>query len=766
MKCVWTSLFVCALSAPVYCANYYIDHATGSNDADGLTPETAWKHCPGDKQARGIPANIKLQPGDVVTFKGGVRYFGEIKIQQAGAEGNPITFDGNSAGTFGKGRAILDGSQIIRDWQPVQSAEQVQGNKNWEKIMYTDVDLDLTKNFNSGMWVLHRDRKPDRMVPWQRIYLIDGEKRVLPIAQEPKPEDPFYPDLPKDFYKSPTKVTNNYPYKVYYEEGTIGNRSLPLVAITYGGSAPVIEPFNGGKFSIEMNEPARVTEIGIKVYRPKTMLAPEHVVFYADDEEVYTAEIDTNSDQMQRFILPIEVEASKLSYQLKHNYPKAPRWIKLQQVAAYDEDGNNLIKTEMNSILEDKERFSQQDKSWYDDVFVGLHAGNNHVYFGRVTDFDSQKNQLHTPFFHSSTYATTEYALYNSPKFISLPGEWCVAPLEGGKTRIYLLPERLEKGQAVNVGFPVLRTAITLDRSSSYIDVKGFLIQSYAGAYGGIHSIGSPDNRVDHINIENNEIRFISGHAGINLNYMDHVKVANNHIHHCPGWTVGIYVNRTKNYSLIDNRIAKNAGSGVRHYDAHHGVIKGNAIVDHYGMHSSGVNFYEGCKDILFEQNYVQNVIAINRSAENLTLRNNVIDSQKRSAYTVAMWGSGRIGGTFIKDVTIEQNTIVNLDPEAKWGSSIFVQRAKSIPQGLVIRNNVLDFLEGDYGATIQGDIQGNIFMRKTEAKNAGKNSLEVADPNQLFMDSAKGDYRRKEGGPQMDAGATLDTTNLLGKEL
>ena len=58
-------------------------------------------------------------------------------------------------------------------------------------------------------------------------------------------------------------------------------------------------------------------------------------------------------------------------------------------------------------------------------------------------------------------------------------------------------------------------------------------------------------------------------------------------------------------------------------------------------MHSSGLNFYEGCRDILFEGNYVQNVIAINRSAENLTFRNNVVDSQHRNAVSVAMWRLG-----------------------------------------------------------------------------------------------------------------------------
>ena len=89
-------------------------------------------------------------------------------------------------------------------------------------------------------------------------------------------------------------------------------------------------------------------------------------------------------------------------------------------------------------------------------------------------------------------------------------------------------------------------------------------------------------------------------------------------------------------------------------------VLKNNAVLNHYGMHSSGLNFYEGCADILFESNYVQNVIAINRSAENLTFRNNVVDSENRTAVSVAIWGSGRVGGKFIRNITFANNTFVN----------------------------------------------------------------------------------------------------------
>ena len=42
-----------------------------------------------------------------------------------------------------------------------------------------------------------------------------------------------------------------------------------LIAITYGGSAPVIEPFNGGAVSVEMNAPAPIALLKvIKTVQP------------------------------------------------------------------------------------------------------------------------------------------------------------------------------------------------------------------------------------------------------------------------------------------------------------------------------------------------------------------------------------------------------------------------------------------------------------------------------------------------------------------
>lgn len=744
------------LAGTVSAASYYVDYANGDNAADGLSPQTAWQHSPGDQQASDHPSRTTLQAGDIIRFKGGVTYTGEIKLGVSGSEPAPIILDGNTDGSYGEGRAILDGARTITNWQPVPSPDFVADNPRWQEIMYADIDVDLASNFSQGDFVPHRDAKQHLQAPWQRIFLIDGERRILPIAQSPKPTDPFYPDLPADFYESPMPLTSSYPHKIYYEEGSKGNGSLPLIAITYGGNAPVIEPVNGGAISVEMNEPATITEIGLTLFRPQPATAPEQLVFLAEDVEVYQAELDPTQTAMQRFKLPHSVDAHKLTFQLRHSGADAPKWTKLQQIAAFTADGTNVIQHEVSSALVDEERFTQPAPNAYDDMFIGVHGGNNHVYFGRVQGYAPDSHQLKLPHFTSSTYDTTKYALYNSPKFINLPGEWCLRPLDGGRTRVFLLPEHLENGKPSNIGFPELKTAISLSASTSHVEVRGFLMQRYSGGYGGVATHGNRATRPAHIRIVDCEIRFMSGQSGISLNHSDDITVENCTIHHCPGWTVGIYVNRIQGYQLLGNRLDTNSGSGIRHYESSKGVLKNNYVLNHYGMHSSGVNFYEGCEDILFESNYVHNVITINRSAENLTFRNNIIDSEGRSAINVALWRSGRFGDKSIKNLLFENNTFVNTDREANWSTSIFVQSGASQPEGLVIRNNILDRLRAPIPATLEN----NIFVIEPDASVAGTGSL-VEEPTKLFVAPEQGDFRRQPASPMMEAGADMAPPSL-----
>ncbi len=600
-------------------ATYHVDFAGGNDTADGLTPQTAWKHSPGDPNATSTPSAASLAPGDTILFKGGVTYHGSIKLTTSGAQDQPITLDGNTSGTYGEGRAIIDGGQVIDQWKRCQTAADAQGNPRWKDIFYADLDLDISENFNHGEVVLHRQVPQNKQAPWQRVILYDGDSRLLPIAQSPKPSDPFYPDIPSDFFVSSQQIAD--------VEG-------------------------------------------------------ENMSFFADDKNLTGRTAD-----------------------------------------------------------------------FYDGMFVGLHGGNNHVYFATVQKYDPAKRELFFAPFKHKIYPETRFALYNSVRLIEQPGEWAILPTETGKTRVYLLPERLENDQPANIGFPVFETGIAVDAGASHLRIQGFLIQRFAGGAGGI-SVTRNEPRASHITIANNEIRFVSGHAGIGLNYCDNITVENCYIHHCPAWTTAVFISRVNDFTVKGCRLDKNSGSGIRHYEAKRGSLTANAILNHYGMHSSSINVYEGCEDLTIERNYMHNVIAMNRNAENIVIRQNVVDSQGSAAVNIAMWNSGKTGGTAINNVLIENNTLINASHSVNHASSVFAQSGKNLspPEGVVIKNNVLDRLR----PPLQATIENNIFMRETDPSLVGTGSELVTDPGKLFLDPEKGDFRRRPGGPLMEAGAEI----------
>ena len=106
-------------------AIYYVDYSSGSDSANGTSTSTPFQHCPGDASATGTAASTTLAAGDTVVFKGGVTYHATttpITVSVSGLAASRITYDGNSAGTFGTGRALLTG-----DWNSNNIGHNVVG---------------------------------------------------------------------------------------------------------------------------------------------------------------------------------------------------------------------------------------------------------------------------------------------------------------------------------------------------------------------------------------------------------------------------------------------------------------------------------------------------------------------------------------------------------------------------------------------------------------------------------------------------------------
>ncbi|MEI8013183.1 MAG: hypothetical protein WCI27_12035, partial [Candidatus Omnitrophota bacterium] len=128
---------------------YYVDFDHGNDANNGQSAALAWQHAPGDPAAQGGPAMFlqygskTLVPGDIIKFKGGVVYRGQVKpvytscVKDAEGQG-PVTYLGQS--DYGTGKAVLDGTIPITGWQRCQSAEECGGNPHYARIWYALAD--------------------------------------------------------------------------------------------------------------------------------------------------------------------------------------------------------------------------------------------------------------------------------------------------------------------------------------------------------------------------------------------------------------------------------------------------------------------------------------------------------------------------------------------------------------------------------------------------------------------------------------------------
>ncbi len=168
-----TDTVVITVTSPGGGTTYYTDFDSGSDNNNGTSTSTPWKHCPCDDNATGTAAATTLQAGDTVIFKGGVHYFGEIKLDVSGSSGDPIVFDGDTAQTWGSGKAVINGSDPLTGWTPCESAADCGGAANWQNMYETTLP-----SGSDDVWVVN---------------LFEGNT-LLAVAQGPTPPDPFFYD--------------------------------------------------------------------------------------------------------------------------------------------------------------------------------------------------------------------------------------------------------------------------------------------------------------------------------------------------------------------------------------------------------------------------------------------------------------------------------------------------------------------------------------------------------------------------------------------
>lgn len=159
---------------------FYVDFAGGDDKHSGKSGQEAWKHAPGDPQAQDKAASAKLEPGDVVQFKGGVVYRGSIVVTSSGSPEAKIVYRGTG---WGEGRAVLDGSELITGWRKCASAADAGGAQNFSNLYFAEIRTESPFLLN-----LH-ELNPQ-----------NGEDEFLSVSQDPNPADPFFFDRRDSFH--------------------------------------------------------------------------------------------------------------------------------------------------------------------------------------------------------------------------------------------------------------------------------------------------------------------------------------------------------------------------------------------------------------------------------------------------------------------------------------------------------------------------------------------------------------------------------------
>ena len=143
-----SGLWIPHIDLQLFASNiYYIDYATGADSNNGTSTSTPLKHCPGDPNySPSGPAPTTLLAGDTVIFKGGISYLSFPVCNWSGSSGNLITYDGNSAGTWGTGKAIIDGQNSRKE------SFQVNGQDYITILNFKLTNLAWYNGWESGLW--------------------------------------------------------------------------------------------------------------------------------------------------------------------------------------------------------------------------------------------------------------------------------------------------------------------------------------------------------------------------------------------------------------------------------------------------------------------------------------------------------------------------------------------------------------------------------------------------------------------------------------
>ena len=686
-------------------AEYFVDYASGSDAQSGRSVEQAWKHCPGDAQATATAAAVVLKAGDRVRFKGGVRYYGSIKVAHAGTAASPIIYDGNQDGTYGDGAAIIDGSTPITNWK-----------QRGKDIYVAEIEY-------AGAW---------------DSFVLCGDAGVYAVSMSPNPRDPLFQDRVHEFYESPEKLQSNAAVSVYAGPGTWLNKDRPIVnAVKADASSAVISPIGDATIHVALNKEHTITEVAIGMVRQHTPV--KDVKITANKKHVLTVQLKPKTDAIQRFKLKQPVKASDIGFNFAsaHGKPKAT-FTAVRYLQAFNAEGVNVLEMKPGQAdgmcFSDPERFTSDNPDYYDGMTVAVHGGHNFTKHLDVTGYDPVTKQLRIESMNDTVYKTTKYALKNGLRLIDRPREFSLRNLPNGKAVVHIMPD--EHG-VENVSFSSRERAFHIEDKAG-IQIQGFRIERFASKKGS--AIDVHGSR--HVTVQDCEITMTAGTAAIHGVQSEDIVLRNNNLHHLPIKTRGVRFEACTRADTIGNTIIKPTGTALSYVNTKGGRCSQNEVAEFHGMHSNGLTFYVNNHDIMIDRNYVHsgdgNVPLTIQAAVNCRIQNNVFDAD--GGIGIGIWVSKPF-----KDNVIEHNTIVNADPKSDWKTAIFSNNKG--PENLIIRNNILDGIAGNLPASFSNNIYTRL-IGKQRADNLETGSRLVPDISSVI----DAQYKTKQGSMAVDA--------------
>jgi hypothetical protein len=720
-------------------ATYYVDFEAGSDSNPGTSPDQAFRHCPGDSQAADAAKNTRLQPGDVVRFKGGVVYRGQIDLRHFGAKGNHIVYDGNTRGDYGVGRAIIDGSMPLAGLKRCRGADEAGGNPAYRDIFYGYLP--------KGSY-------------WNSVALCQDDD-ILPVAQDPNSPDPVFQEDPKHYVKTyPDIPQTAASLKVRFLGNITETPNRPLLSMLDDSrNSAVIERINSGA-EVEIELPKLVTVVELSMTPQPGYTNPKDVSFHVGGNEILKATLEFSATGLveQKFKLDGPVTFKKLVVKFHTAHPledgRMRNWGAVQQIAAYDRDGKNVLFTDRKSTLVNKEYFTQADPQYWEGAYLALYARPAMVYYKRVLGYypDEHKVWFETLRHSEIPYERTgAFSMMNSVRIIDKPGEYSVNPdpEEDGTHKLFVWPLRLIDGKADGLTYASYPAGFSA-RNASYVTIQGFLIRKQGGSRGsqGITAYGPATDMI----IRDVKVTRLRGRgSGIHTYAVDNVLVEDCEISENAGHTKGILLRNGRNVIARGCLLRRNSSTALDYYTVHNGVVQDCTLLDNKGMHANGLTFYVGCQDILVEGNTVArgNAALTVQDGENMIIRNNTLSGRP----AIAMWS----GGAYNSIVITNNHLIFEGD---RGGSFAAIYGGNRAARGYTIANNIVDGLSGN--VLRKAEVHHNVFtmIGPVQKENRLGDNKYVPNLETLFVAPGKEDYRPRQGSPAVDAGVALGTIN------